>query len=160
MNRTIDPLVRAAWLQDELDSGLVVIDIRFQEEYDAGHIPGAISVPFGLVSAWSESDDRLLLELPPAEALFEVIGACGITPDSRVVVVGRLEEAGGPPYPLADAVRVAATLMYAGVKNVAILEGAHAMWAREGRPLTTVAPQIERRPYTAAVDSGSWVSTQ
>lgn len=29
----------------ELDDGHVIVDVRRQEEYDAGHIPGAILIP-------------------------------------------------------------------------------------------------------------------
>jgi thiosulfate/3-mercaptopyruvate sulfurtransferase len=185
MARTIDPIVSTEWLADRLQlrakpglaepsptaqdaaagvggaalgRDLTVIDIRFAEEYEAGHIPGAISVPFGLVSAWADSGD-LILELPPEEQLFETIGDCGLTPDSTVVIVGRVEETPAPPYPLADAVRVAATLIYAGVTDVAVLAGGHAKWAREGRPETTERPQITPRPYSGTVDRATWVST-
>ncbi len=37
-----------------------------------------------------------------------------------VVIVSGVAAAPNPPYPLADATRVADTLIYAGVKNVAI----------------------------------------
>lgn len=163
MTRSIDldPIVSTGWLHEHLESGLVIIDIRFDEDYAAGHIPGAISIPFGLVSAWSESDDKLLLELPPDEDLFKLIGDCGISVSSQIVVVGRLEEAGGPPYPLADAARVAATLIYAGVENVAVLEGAHPKWAREERPVTTEVARLHPVAYSAPTDrAATWVSTE
>jgi thiosulfate/3-mercaptopyruvate sulfurtransferase len=162
----MEPLVSTDWLQRELDArgadrdDLVIIDIRFPEEYEAGHIRGGISVPMGLVSAWADSDDKLILELPADDALFKVIGDCGITAASRVVIVGRLEEAGGPPYPLADAARVAATLIYAGVKNVAILNGAHAKWVREGRPVTTEVPSVQPRVFSGSPNRDMWVSTE
>ncbi len=160
MTRTIDPIVTTEWLETQLPTGqLTIIDIRFAEDYEAGHIPGAISVPFGLVSAWADSDEQLLLELPPDDALFKTIGDCGTTAISRVVIVGRMEGAGGPPYPLADAVRVAATLTYAGVRNVAVLSGAYPKWLREGREATTEVPQITPVAYTGSVDRDSWVST-
>lgn len=174
MTRSIDPVVSTEWLQSQLDAGgggapageaagaagrLVIIDIRFSEEYEAGHIPGAISVPMGLVSAWADSDDKLILELPPDDALFKVIGDCGINADSRVVIVGRMEHAGGPPYPLADAARVAVTLIYAGVKSVAILDGTHVKWAREGRPVTTERPRVQPVEYRGSTNRDMWAST-
>lgn len=30
----------------DADRGIVLIDVRSQDEYDAGHIPGAVSVPY------------------------------------------------------------------------------------------------------------------
>jgi thiosulfate/3-mercaptopyruvate sulfurtransferase len=171
MTRTIDPIVSTAWLADRLLTGAggpasqvatapVVIDIRFEEEYAAGHIRGAISVPFGLNSAWAVSNDVLILELPPAEELFAMMGACGLTPESQVVIVGRVEEPPAPPYPLADAARAAATLVYAGLKNVAILSGGQPQWEREGLPVVTEVPVVAPGNYAASVDSASWVSTQ
>ena len=40
MIRTIDPIVSTDWLEAHLgDKDLVVIDVRFAEHYEAGHIP-------------------------------------------------------------------------------------------------------------------------
>lgn len=160
MTRSVDPIVSTDWLESQLGSeGLVIIDIRPAEDYEAGHIPGAISVPFGLVSGWADSGE-LILELPPVEQLFETIGNAGIKADSRVVVVGPLPEPGVPPYALADPVRVAATLMYAGVKNVGVLSGGQAKWEAEGRATTTDVPEVTPVAYSGSVDSESWVSTE
>ena len=168
MTRTIDPIVSTDWLHSLMPGGSAaraqggptIIDIRFEEEYAAGHIPGAISVPFGLNSAWAESDDVLILELPADEELFKMMGDCGLTIDSEVVIVGRVEEPPAPPYPLADAARAAATLIYAGVRNVAILAGGHPMWEREGRPITADIPTITPVAYSATPDRASWVTTE
>ncbi len=101
MVRSIDPIVSAEWLEAKLSGGgLTVIDIRWEEEYQAGHIPGAISVPFAVVSAWADSDDELILELPPDADLLKLVGDCGLTAESRVVVVGQGGTATGPAVPL------------------------------------------------------------
>ena len=157
--RTIDPFVATDWLQDHLDDGLVVIDLRLDEQYEAGHIPGAISEPFSLISAWPDSGE-LILELPPVAELLKSIGGCGMTAASRVVLVGPTPEPGNPPYALADPVRVAATLIYAGVKNVAVLAGGHAKWAAEGREVETTPNEPAPVPYDSPVDDGTWISTQ
>lgn len=168
MTRSIDPIVSTEWLQERVAASSaavpaaappVIIDIRYEEEYAAGHIPGAVSVPFGLNSPWAVSDDVLILELPDDADLFAMLSSCGITVDSEVVVVGRLEEPPAPPYPLADAARAAVTLIYAGIENVAILEGGHPKWDKEERPLTTDVPVIEPRAYEASPDRSWWVST-
>ncbi len=159
-SRSIEPLVSTDWLESNLGAeGLVIIDTRFAEDYEAGHIPGAISVPFGLVSAWSDCTEDLLLELPPEAALMKTVGDCGLTAESKVVIVGRLPVAPEPPYPLADPVRVAATLIYAGVGDVAVLSGGHAKWLAEGRETTTEVPKVTPVSYKSAVDSGTWIST-
>jgi thiosulfate/3-mercaptopyruvate sulfurtransferase len=166
MTRTIDPIITAAWLQAQLqraDSGdLSIIDLRWTEEYAAGHIPGAMSVPFGLQSVWAESGGDFLLELPSDDDLFKLIGDCGLTADSRVVMVGRVEEPPAPQYALADPARAAATLMYAGVRNVAVLSGGHPAWERADGETTTDVPTITPTTYYPAdstLDRDTWVST-
>ena len=160
MGRSIDPIVSTEWLAAHLGPDLTVIDIRDAEAYQVGHIPGAVSVPFGPVSAWADCTEELLIELPPVDALFRTIGDCGLSAQSQVVVAGRLPQPPDPPYPLADPLRVAATLMYAGVGAVAVLSGGHARWEAEGRTLSTDAPRVEARPYNSAVDAATWVSTE
>ena len=160
MTRTIDPVVSTEWLDDQLGSeGLVILDIRQPESYEVAHIPGALSVPFGLLSAWADSGD-LMLELPETAGLLKTIGDCGISADSRVVVVGPPPEPGVPPYALADPFRVAATLIYAGVKNAAVLTGGFAKWDSEGRATTTAVPVVTPVVYDSPVDSETWVLTQ
>jgi rhodanese-related sulfurtransferase len=52
VTRCIAPLVSTDWLEAQLAAGeLVIVDIRFAEEYAAGHIPGAVSAPFSPVSS-------------------------------------------------------------------------------------------------------------
>ncbi len=159
MDRSIDPIVSTEWLEGHLDDGLVIIDIRSEELYGAGHIPGAISVPFSLISAWADSGE-LILELPPEADLLKTIGDCGLSRDSRVVIVGPSPDPGTPPYAFADPARVAATLIYGGVKNVAVLAGGHAKWIAEGREITTETFTATPVAYSSAVDSDTWVSTE
>lgn len=164
-SRSIDPLVSTAWLAANLGSpGLVVIDIRAADAYAAGHIPGAISVPWDLASAWSTMPaDGTIMELPAPADLFAVLGNCGITPDSKVVVVGPVANPPGVPVPwtynTAGATRVALTLYWAGVKNVAILDGGYDKWVREGRAVTTEVPTVTPTTYTATVADDMFVST-
>lgn len=75
--RRIDPLVSTEWLatNSNLDD-LVIIDIRTAAEYEAGHIAGAINVPFEVpFSAWITMENDLLLELPNTDTLLATIGS-------------------------------------------------------------------------------------
>ncbi len=178
MTRTIPPIVTAEWLQGRLDElrpgagpeaseagshGLALLDLRYEEEYAAGHIPGALSVPFGIQSAWAESGGDYLLELPADEDLFDLIGRCGLTADSAVVLIGRVEEPPAPRYALADPARVAATLIYAGVRDVALLSGGYPAWERAGGESSTEVPAVTPtayRPDPGVLDRDTWVSTR
>jgi thiosulfate/3-mercaptopyruvate sulfurtransferase len=158
--RSIEPIVSTDWLESQLGSkGPAIIDLRSTEDYEVGHIPGAISVPFSPVSAWADSDDELLLELPPKDDLLGTIGECGLSAESRVVMVGGAPGPHEPPYALADPLRVASTLIYAGVTQVAVLSGGHAKWADEGRKTTKDVPRVASVSYSSSVDAVTWVGT-
>ena len=138
LSRKIAPIVSTDWLQQNSQSkNLVILDVRTKEEYAEGHIPGAVNVPFLVpVSEWIVLKDDLLLEVPEEAALFNTIGSCGIKNDSLVVVVTSAPKPGEPPYSIANATRVAFTLIYAGVPNVAILDGGHNKWQKENKSVT------------------------
>jgi len=160
--REIDPIVSTDWLASNLGTPkLVILDDRLPFEYGAGHIPGAINSPasnwyinppFGPEWPW--------YQLPPDDYLFELIGNAGITPNSLVVVVGRTS--GLTPYPylyaIADTSRVVVTLLYAGVRNVAILDGGHSKWAAELKPVTTDIVVPTPVTYTGVVNTAMFVS--
>jgi thiosulfate/3-mercaptopyruvate sulfurtransferase len=182
MSRTIEPLVSPAWLQVHLEDrgevraalaappvtaqsaalstgasgALVVIDIRETRLYDAGHIPGSISIPFSPMSDWAVSDDELLMELPPVDDLFRLLGDWCIDGGTTVALVGTIEPRPAPPYALSDPPRVAATLFYAGVTDVAILDGGFPRWAAEGRPVTVGATAVAA---PGCVDVAKWQGT-
>ncbi len=159
--RTIDPIVSTDWLEANTGlEGLVILDIRGGADYAAGHIPNAINVPFTdpFSSEWVVSDPNgLWLQLPDKAALFNTIGSRGIKRDSLVVIV---TTTGEPPYPLANATRVADTLIYAGVKNVAILDGGYPKWVAEGKPATTETPVVQPILYRAKVDEEMFISIE
>jgi thiosulfate/3-mercaptopyruvate sulfurtransferase len=160
--RAISPIVSTDWLAKNLnDQKLVVIDIRLGEEYAAGHIPNTINIPFpdaveNPSSQWFVERDGLLLEVPEEADLFHTIGSAGIVGDSLVVVVPKPEL----PHPLVDATRVADTLMYAGVQNVAVLDGGYDKWAAENRPVSIDVVEPTPVVYTGTIDETMFVSKE
>lgn len=137
--RDIDPFVSTAWLEKNLSNGkLVVIDTRKVEEYRDGHIPGSISVT---QASWIASRDGLKNELPQNDDLGDLISDAGIKDDSLVVLVG-------PSFAgFTWITRVAWTLLYAGVENVAILDGAYEQWTKEGKAVTTDVPKVRSSSF-------------
>lgn len=159
--RTIDPVVSTDWLAASLDD-VVIIDIRSTGDYAAGHIENAINEPFvdPFSSKWVTVRDGLILELPGLSDLFDTIGSLGIRDDSRVVIVTSAPTPPAPPYSLANATRVADTLIYAGVANVAILDGGHTKWVTEGKPVTGAIPEVTPVVYSGRVKTGMFVSLE
>ncbi len=134
-----EPIVTTEWLQANL-SKVTVLDVRKVEEYSAGHIPGAINVFYGV---WGIKKGVLLNELPSDDDLRDILSSAGIEPTTAVVVVSKNET-----IPLrTDATRVAWTLRYAGVENVAVLSGGIEKWAAEKKALSKDAVKPRAKTY-------------
>ena len=167
--RRIDPIVPTNWLSAH-GAEVVILDIRSPADYAGGHIPGAINEPFvtafdptccGPSSNWIiGSDDCLWLQVPNANHLLTTIGNLGMSTDSRVVIVTAPNPGEPPFYGFANATRVALTLIYAGVKNVAILDGGYPKWAAEKKPTTTVPTNATPATYQAKVNKEIFVSIE
>ncbi len=157
--REIPPFVSTDWLEQNLNNPrLTTIDIREGEEYHEGHIPGAVNMFFGY---WIIDKDKLQLELPADDYVLALIGALGIKPDSLVVVVSSADN----DYSRANATRVAWTMITAGLKDVAVLDGGNARWLEEKRSVSIgrVAPkavEYKARVNRAVVASKSYVMSK
>lgn len=160
--RTIDPIVSTDWLYANIDlAGLVILDIRSADDYAAAHIPNAINEPLVNIfdTKWLVSDfEGLWLEVPETEALFQTIGDLGITGESLVVIVTAPNPGEPPFYGFCNATRVADTLIYAGVKDVAVLDGGYPKWVVDGLPITSVIPPVTPVPYEGEVNEAMFVS--
>lgn len=129
--REIPAVVSTDWLEKNLaNPKVIVIDIRKLEEYKAGHIPGAVNVFYG---TWALKTPVLDNELPPDDDLLDIVNGAGITPQSLVVVAGKVDN----PTEQSNNTRVAFTLRYAGFGNVAFLDGGYNKWTAEKKPLAT-----------------------
>jgi thiosulfate/3-mercaptopyruvate sulfurtransferase len=162
MNR----VVSTDWLAAKIGSpDLFIVDVRDADSFAAGHIYGSVSIPAAMPAcAWFWSANfpdpaGPWMELPTPDALFAVLGQAGIKASSTVVVVGTAP-ALPPPYDLADVTRVADTLMYAGVGNVAVLDGGYTKWAAEDRLVSVAPPQVQPVVYNGKVLSKTFVSTE
>lgn len=143
--KSIDSIVSAEWLQNNLkNTGLIIVDVRKVEEYKAGHIPGAVNVFYG---SWAIKKGDLLNELPPIDDLSDIIGDAGIDGNSLVVIVGKTDKL---PDQF-DMTRVAWTLKYLGVQNVAILDGGHNQWVKEKKPLSQDAVKAKAKSFKASI---------
>lgn len=130
-SRQINPLVSTEWLASHInDKKMILLDVRSAEKYNEGHIPGSVCGP---VTQWWVIRNDLLLELPEPGDLRTLIGNAGISACTKVVIVGQTDS----DYDRADGSRVAWTLIYAGIKNVAILNGGITKWLSENRNVTT-----------------------
>jgi len=148
-------LVSGDWLVEHLkDESLVILHVGSQQDYDAGHIPGARLVTLGDISMTGETGLRL--ELPPVAKLEEALGRLGIGDGARIVVYAGTDS-------VQSATRVWFTLDYVGLgERAALLDGGLADWRAKGRVLSTAAASVQARKFSAhpapqLVVSAEWV---
>ena len=146
--RDLDPIVSTEWLAANLNNPrLVMIDIRKVEDYQEGHIPGAISGYYGM---WTCGDADKHAEFPRQDDLFDAVGDLGIRPDSLVVVVCKTYTC----FYQVMAPRVLCTLQYAGLENVGILDGGQDQWTRENRALSKEPLKPKKTAYQGKLNRG------
>ena len=134
--REIAPIVSTDWLIANLKNPkLIILDVRRVEDYREGHIPGALSAFYG---SWAYMKDGLFASLPEKDDIDDTIGYMGIGFDNWVVVTGCMDT----PRLSYQSARVACTLQYAGVENVALLDGGMNKWIAEKK---SMSKKIERR---------------
>jgi thiosulfate/3-mercaptopyruvate sulfurtransferase len=146
-----EALVITDWLAAHLgDPQIRVVDSSFKlpgitptarEDYDRGHIPGAV---FFDIDDIAEPGASLPHMIPSAELFARKIGALGIGDDDRVVVY---DTAG-----LSSAGRAWWMLRLFGHRDVALLDGGLPKWKAEGRPVDTAVPSPPSRRFTARFD--------
>jgi len=113
--------VDANWLKSNLDK-VIVLDVRTAEDYQAGHIPGAIHSPWqSLANMKGKPGDPGWGTLLPAKELAAKLGSMGINGEKAVITYA------APPGWGEDG-RVLWVLNMAGIKNVKMLDGGWKAW--------------------------------
>jgi len=144
--RDIPPVVSNDWLEQNLQNPrLVIVDIRKLEEYKEAQIPGSVNVFYNV---WAIKKGDLENEVPETDDLFDIVGSAGIKADSLVVVVGKTDATPD----LVNTPRVAKTLIYAGVSNVAVLDGGFNKWAKDKKPVSTAGTKPKAIEYKGKVN--------
>ena len=131
-------LVSTAWLADNLgDDGVLVVDMRGEEDYAAGHIPGAVRVTPGEVFQTEIDGVRGLI--PPAADIAASLGAIGATPDTTIVFYDGIDSLW--------ASRGLWVLAVYGHADARLLDGDFPLWESEGREVSTDTPAVTAASY-------------
>ena len=142
-------LVETDWLADNLtSSGIVLIDARKADLYDAGHIDGAVSLPKAL-TYMAEGPKNMA---GPAEQIAKVFGDAGISNDSKVIVYDNGRQT--------DAARILWTLNYLGHYEVSIVNGGYNKWAAEERAVSEEPTKANPTTFEAKVDESVLGTTE
>lgn len=124
-------------------SGVIILDARSVDLYNAGHIPGAISAP---PSTFTEAGKENVLLA--ATALKTILGGMGIQKDSKIVIYDDTTAslgAGG---------RLFWMLEYLGCTDVSLLNGGWDQWVAQNRAVSVIATPPLAPVDFEAIDSG------
>ena len=117
---------------DELGGlkGVLIVDARSTDDFVAGHLPGAVSLP---ADTLSEKRDEVQGMLKPLDQLNQLVGDAGVDPNRHIVVYSDMAEA----EKRVKATRLFWILQYMGFPRVSLLDGGIGKWKAEGRELAT-----------------------
>ncbi|HXZ28518.1 MAG TPA: sulfurtransferase [Terriglobales bacterium] len=124
-------LVSSAWLAEHLhDPKLVVLHVGSKDDYDDGHIPGAVFLSY-MDTHLMTGPTGLTLELLPMDQAAAVFARAGVSNDSRIILYA-------PGEGFAPTARVYLTLDAMGLApQTSVLDGGLLLWNKEGRPVST-----------------------
>ena len=152
MTDSIPTLVETEWLAENLDnSDIRIVDATWYlptverdgiENYDAGHIPGAV---FWDIDVIADSQSSLPHMMPDETTFQGYMKMLGIGGDHHVIVYDNTKMMTAP--------RVWWTLRVFGHERVSLLNGGQNKWSAEDRPLTTDAPEIPETTFRAIFNS-------
>ena len=139
-------LIEAEQLNQRLNEPeLVLIDLRSEADYQAGHIPGATNAAYGSYG-WRATVDGIVGKLPPVADLASKVGALGVSPESWVVLIPY----GNNSSDIGSAARVYWTFKYLGHEQVSIVNGGHRAWQSGAYELSEAAESYaQQAPYPA-----------
>src|ERR1700737_5009462 len=129
-------LVETDWLAANLGrSGMRLVEVDVDPAmYDKGHIEGAVG--------WNwrrDLQDQLSRNIAPKQALEELLGRSGITPDSTIVLYGDNNNW--------FAAYAYWALKYYGHEKAQLVDGGRVKWEKETRGYTTEVPSYEATQY-------------
>ena len=137
-NVVVDP----AWLEANQDSNkILLVDARSREDYEAGHIPGAVSLPVSTLNGEGENKRNLA----PIKRVETILSGLGVRMDTAVVVYD-----GAVDYRPAS--RIFWVLEVHGHPDAAVLNGGLPAWQEiSSRPLQTEEPAHHPSDFVAVL---------
>lgn len=122
-----------------------VIDIRPPKAYAEGHIPGAVSAPYGGWRGPSTNPG----ELPPLPKLTALVQKLGLTPETHAVVVS----SGADATDFGASARVYWTLKVLGLKELSVLNGGLQAWTEAKLSLDKEATTVAASSFAPTLDT-------
>ncbi|MEO1584892.1 MAG: sulfurtransferase [Planctomycetota bacterium] len=141
MSEYADPsvLVSTDWVNDNLNSGIKIVEIDVDtQQYNAGHIPGAVAFDWT-----TQLQDQTRRDIIGKEDFEKLLGEAGISNDDHVVIYGDNNN-----WFAAYGFWI---FKYYGHEKVQLMNGGRSKWLdEEDKPLTTDAPSVTPTTYSVA----------
>jgi thiosulfate/3-mercaptopyruvate sulfurtransferase len=150
----VDELISGGTPETYTGKGYVIMDCHWPDPaaYNAGHIPGAITVnPSYLSGGYYPEQNLAETNILPDDELKYAIESLGISHDTTVILYA--SNITTESWDFSNIGRIAWALMYAGVEDVRILEGGWQAWMKYGGAVETTANEPVLADFGAAVPS-------
>ncbi len=121
-------------MPEGLDEEGIVLDVRPEEDYLAGHISGARNI------YWKSLQNKDILDISLLE---KALSEAGIDERQRVIICGSSDDEGGPFFFWA--------LSYLGHENISLLDGGVEAAKEAGAFLSTNPAAVEPTNYSASI---------
>jgi len=118
-------IVDAHQVEEALNRGAILWDVRDATEYAKGHIPGAVNIGDVGKALRDESREDFL----PTPVIEQVLGTAGIDPSREIIIYGTT----GDPFAYFGLM----TIRYFGGEQGRVYHGGLDDWRQLGRPVTT-----------------------
>ena len=141
-------IVDTGFVEQAAARGALIWDVRSQEEYRRGHIPGAVNIDeIALVLRESNTEDYI-----PLAKIEQILGEAGIDPTREIVLYGT--KAHTSPY------FGYVTVRYLGGGSARVYHGGIDDWKSAGKPIATDPVKLPPVSFRAQMNPGVIVSTR
>lgn len=141
-------IIDSAGMQEAIQRGAIVWDVRKGDDYKKGHIPGAVNIgDIGKVLRKDADEDYI-----PLAEMEKVLGAAGIDPAKEIVVYGDK----GNPYAYFGLL----TIEYLNGKQARVYHGGIDDWKAAGNPVVTEVTKVEPVALKLSINPNVTVSTK
>ena len=140
-------IVDAQQVEQALNRGAILWDVREAPEYAKGHIPGAVNIGDVGKALRDETREDFL----PTPVIEQVLGSAGIDPSREIIVYGTT----GDPYAYFGLMAI----RYFGGEQARVYHGGLDDWRQLGRPLTTEPGKLAPVALSLRVKPGVTLDT-
>lgn len=143
-------IVDSSFVESKIgDPNWVIIDGRSKEDYDKGHIPGAVNFGKTIVTTLKHPTDGRVI---PPDVAANLLGSVGISNDKRLIVYGTAKD---------YHVTVEMYPLYLGVPEWDYLDGGYEGWVKAGKKVETTPVNPTPAVFTPNIENKNlYISTE